>query len=125
MLRTSKRKPKTSSSGRQDATDKAADEKTDEAKLETERAIKHAHAEVEQLSAEMAKIQAALVQAKERLGSLEKARGGRDARSVYLEDIKAAKKLWAAETENKLDDRKAAKNREYVRWSVISKADAS
>lgn len=109
------------------AGDKKADgdkSETQKANLETEQAIKKAHLEVEQLSAEMAKLQAALAQAKARLGSLEKARAGGYVRSVTQDDIKAAKKLWEKKAAKYADDVNADKA-DFVRWSIVSRADAS
>jgi hypothetical protein len=107
--------------------DKKADgDKLDTQKvdLDTEQAIKQAHLEVEQLSAEMAKVQAALAQAKQRLGSLEKARAGGYVRSVTQDEIKAAKKLWEKKATKAVGDVSAEKA-DFVRWSIVSKADAS
>jgi beta-lactamase regulating signal transducer with metallopeptidase domain len=109
----------------QSTVDTARDENAEAAKLERATAIKEARQEVERLCAESDKIQAQISQAKERWRALEAAQPGRDEPSLKLDDTKAAKKLDEIKS-GKLDERKtAARNRDFIRWSVISRADAS
>lgn len=104
--------------------DKTGDENAEAAKLERAAAIKEARQEVERLCAESDKIQAQISQAKERWRALEAAQAGGGEPSLKLDDIKAAKKLDELKI-RKLDDLAAARNRDFVRWSVKSRTDAS